>query len=48
MSDLIQEAEDAISALYGDMDVDQSVTLERMEELQGFIQDLINGFSVGD
>ena len=42
MSDRIEEIKDEISELYSDMDVDQSVTKDRLEELQGHIQDLIN------
>jgi len=42
MKDLMEEAKDAISALYSDMDVDQSVTKERMEELKGFINDMVD------
>ena len=43
MRNLAQDAEDAISALYSDMTVSQSVTKERMYELQEFIQGLIEG-----
>ena len=42
MSDPMENAKDAISTVYGDMDVAQNVTKERMEELQGFIQDLVD------
>ena len=42
MKDLIQEAEDAISAVYSDLEVDQNTAKERMVGLQEYIQDLIN------
>ena len=42
MSDLLEAAKDAISTVFGDMDVDQSVTLERLDELQEYIQDMKN------
>ncbi len=42
MSHLIQNAEKAISALFSDTSVGQQVTKARLEELQGFIQDMIN------
>lgn len=45
MSD-IEKAEEAISKVYSDMDVDQIITKERMEELIGFIRDLINALEV--
>jgi len=40
MIDLIEEAKDAISAVFGEMDVTKHETNERLEELQGFIQDM--------
>ena len=46
MSDLIQDAEDAISALYSDTTVDQISTKGRMKDLQEFIQSLIDGLNV--
>ena len=45
MSD-IEKAEEAISVVYSDMDVEQAVTKERMEELIGYIQDLIGGLEL--
>lgn len=42
MSNLMQEAKDAISALYSDMEVDQIITRERLEELVEFIKDMTN------
>ncbi len=45
MSD-IEKAEEAISVVYNDMDVDQIITKERMEELIGYIQDLIGGLDL--
>ncbi len=42
MSHLIQNAENAISALFGDTSVGQQVTKAYLEKLQGIIQDMIN------
>lgn len=46
MSNLIRDAEDAISALFGDTSVGQQVTKDRLEELIGFIRDMINALEI--
>ncbi len=42
MSRLIENAKNAVSSLFSDTSVGQQVTKARLEELQGFIQDMIN------
>ena len=42
MSDLMEGAVEAVSAMYNDMEGSQAVVKGRLEELQGYIQDLIN------
>ena len=46
MSNLIQDAEDAIAALFGDTHVGQQVTKDRLEELIEFIRDRINALEI--
>ncbi len=41
MSDLLEDAKDAISTMFSDMAVDQATAKERLEELEDFIEDML-------